>query len=469
MTGLFQILEKFRGRTAVVTDEGREVSYEQLIELSGEVASLLNTGSIAFCLCSNEIGSLVGYISFLHAHVPALLLDANKNQDLIKELFKIYHPRFVWAPSTKVGEFSGYRTLFESEGYSLLQFDVSDMDFNPELALMLTTSGSTGSPKLVRLTLQNLLSNAYSIVEYLYIDENERPITSLPMYYSYGLSVVNSHLISGATLLLTNFTILQRDFWQFAMKYEATSISGVPYTYEMLRRLRFFRMNLPKLKTLTQAGGKLHPDLVKEFVEKANEQGKRFIVMYGQTEATARISYTPQEKALEKYKSIGVAIPNGKLFLIDVNGKEIAKSEAEGELVYQGPNVSLGYAECPEDLKKGDENKGELHTGDVAKFDSDGYFYITGRLKRFVKIWGNRCNLDSVEHMVKTITSNCACVGVDDKITVFVADAVNDKAIISMLCEKTGLNIRAFEVRYIDAIPKNTSGKVQYKDLQKLI
>lgn len=138
-------------------------------------------------------------------------------------------------------------------------------------------------------------------------------------------------------------------------------------------------------------------------------------------------------------------------------------------MVYRGPNVSLGYAECLDDLKKGDENQGELHTGDVAKFDTDGYFYITGRLKRFVKVWGNRCNLDSVEQMVKTITSNCACVGVDDKITIFVAEEVDDKVIINMFGEKTGLNTRAFEVRHIDVIPKNASGKVQYKELQALL
>lgn len=469
MTDVFQLLEKYSGNTAIVTDAGREVSYAQLQEASGKIAGQLKTGSMAFCLCSNQVGSVAGYLAFLHAHVPALLLDANKNKDLVNDLLAVYHPRYEWVTSKRKEEFEGAKCIYEAEDYSLLQYDVPDIEVYPELALMLTTSGSIGSPKLVRLTLNNLLSNARSIVDYLDIDQNERPITLLPMYYSYGLSVVNSHLISGATLLMTDNTILQREFWKFADEQGATSISGVPYTYEMLRRLRFFRMNLPKLKTMTQAGGKLHPNLVKEFVEQAKENNKRFFVMYGQTEATARMSYTPQENALEKYKSIGIAIPGGKFSLIDVNGNEITEPETEGELVYRGPNVSLGYAECVDDLKKGDENNGELHTGDVAKFDTDGYFYITGRLKRFVKVWGNRCNLDSVEQMVKTVTSNCACVGVDDKITIFVAEETDDKAIITILCEKTGLNIRAFEVRHIDVIPKNTSGKVQYKELQALL
>jgi len=469
MTDVFQLLEEFSGNTCIVTDAGREMSYAQLLEVSGEIAQQLKTGSMAFCFCGNLVGSVAGYLAFLHAHVPVLLLDANKNKDLVDDLLAIYHPRFVWVPSEKAEELDGAKCIYEAEDYSLLQYEVPDIEAHPELALMLTTSGSTGSPKLVRLTLNNLLSNARSIVEYLEIDQSERPITSLPMYYSYGLSVINSHLISGATLLMTNNTILQREFWKFAAEQGASSISGVPYTYEMLRRLRFFHMNLPKLKTMTQAGGKLHPGLVKEFVEQAKEHDKRFIVMYGQTEATARMSYTPQENIREKYMSIGIAIPGGKFSLIDVCGNEITEPETEGELVYRGPNVSLGYAECLDDLKKGDENQGELHTGDVAKFDTDGYFYITGRLKRFVKVWGNRCNLDSVEQMMKTITSNCACVGVDDKITIFVAEEVDDKAIINMFGEKTGLNTRAFEVRHIDVIPKNASGKVQYKELQALL
>ena len=201
MTDVFQLLEEFSGNTCIVTDAGREMSYAQLLEVSGKIAQQLKTGSMAFCFCGNQVGSVAGYLSFLHAHVPVLLLDANKNKDLVDDLLAIYHPRFVWIPSEKAEGLDGAKCIYEAEDYSLLQYEVPDIETHPELALMLTTSGSTGSPKLVRSTLNNLLSNARSIVEYLEIDQSERPITSLPMYYSYGLSVINSHLISGATLL----------------------------------------------------------------------------------------------------------------------------------------------------------------------------------------------------------------------------------------------------------------------------
>ena len=363
--------------------------------------------------------------------------------------------------------------VYSYANYVLLKMrykqEIEKTAINPELALCLTTSGSTGSPKFVRLSLANVKANAEQIAEYLEIDENERPVTVLPSYYSYGVSIINSHLIKGATILMTEGTIAQREFWNFLKEQKATSISGVPYTYEMLKMLRFFRMDLPYLKTMTQAGGKLNKDIAKEYIEFAKEKGKKFFVMYGQTEATARMSYLPFEHALEKYASIGIAIPRGKFSLIDVNGNPIEESDVDGELVYIGPNVSLGYAECRADLAKGDENHGELHTGDVARRDSDGFYYITGRMKRFVKVWGNRCNLDATEQMVKSITTSCACVGVDDKITIFVTEQGLEESIIKLLAEKTGFNPKAFEVRIIEAIPVKSSGKIDYPAMQAML
>jgi acyl-coenzyme A synthetase/AMP-(fatty) acid ligase len=233
-------------------------------------------------------------------------------------------------------------------------------------------------------------------------------------------------------------------------------MSGVPYTWELLRRLRFMRMDLPSVKTMTQAGGKLNAEIAQEYIQWAKSQDKRFIVMYGQTEATARMSYLPWEKAEEKYASIGVAIPGGEFSLAE-----------DGELIYKGENVSMGYAECAEDLMKDDENHGILHTGDMSRVDEDGYYYITGRKKRFVKIWGNRCNLDQIEQMVKTITTSCACAGVDDHITVFVTKDELEKDIKDLLAAKTGLNPIAFAVKVIEAIPVTASGKIDYPLLQE--
>ena len=465
-------LERYKLNIAVLTDKEERLSYEELAVAAKTFADAVPQKGLLFCLCENRIASLVGYVACLEHHIPIVLLDGSKEISVLQNLMAIYQPDYIWIATDKKDSIGG-ETIHSYASYSLqkMQYEeeVEKPEINPELALCLTTSGSTGSPKFVRLSAKNVLANAESIAEYLEIDENERPVTTLPSYYSYGVSVINSHLIKGATILLTEGTVAQREFWNFMKEYKATSISGVPYTYEMLKMLRFFRMDLPCLKTMTQAGGKLNKDIAKEYIEFAQSKGKRFFVMYGQTEATARMSYLPLEHALDKYASIGIAIPRGKFSLIDVNGNAIDEPDVDGELVYEGPNVSLGYAECRADLAKGDENHGVLHTGDVARRDADGYYYITGRMKRFVKVWGNRCNLDATEQLVKAITTSCACVGVDDKITIFVTQEGLEEEIIKLLVTKTGFNNRAFEVRVIDSIPVKSSGKIDYQVMQNMI
>lgn len=419
-------IDTYSSRLAIIADDGTQLTYGELAERVVARAKELQEGILQFCLCRNDIASIVEYLACLEVGAPVVLLDATKDSETIENLRKIYKP--------------------------------GETKCHPDLALCLTTSGSTGSPKLVRLTKRNILANAESIEEYLQIDENERPITMLPMYYSYGLSIINSHLLKGATILLTDKTYAQREFWNFLKENEATSMSGVPYTWELLRRLRFMRMDLSSVKTMTQAGGKLNAEIAKEYIQWAKSQGKHFIVMYGQTEATARMSYLPWEKAEEKYASIGVAIPGGEFSLAE-----------DGELIYKGENVSMGYAECANDLLKGDENHGILHTGDMARVDEDGFYYITGRKKRFVKVWGNRCNLDQVEQIVKSVTTSCACAGVDDKITVFTTTDDLEQEIKTLLSTKTGLNPVAFQVKVIDVIPVKDSGKIDYPQLQQLL
>jgi acyl-CoA synthetase (AMP-forming)/AMP-acid ligase II len=270
--------------------------------------------------------------------------------------------------------------LFSIFNYSLVKLNFNiQYSLHPDLALLLTTSGSTGSPKLVRISYQNLMCNSNSIVEYLKINEKERPITTLPMNYSYGLSIINSHLVAGSTILLTSKSIDEKEFWDFLKNERATSISGVPYTYEMLKRLKFLRMTFPYLNTLTQAGGKLNADLNFEFAKFCEQTNKRFFIMYGQTEATARMSYLPPEYTISKIGSMGIPIPGGQFILTDEKGKELEGDNVVGELVYKGRNVSMGYAITCEDLAKGDENNGILKTGDLAKRDKDNFYYIVGR------------------------------------------------------------------------------------------
>ena len=467
--GIVWEFSKYGDSIALMDEHGSKVTYN---ELDSEAYSLIeNIGDrcLVFVLCRNEIGSVVGYTSFINHGVVSVLLNSQMDQQQLEHLIETYEPDYLWVPVEQAGQFGNMERSYSAFNYALLKTKYEkSYPLYENLGLLLTTSGSTGSPKFVRQSYGNILNNAQSIALYLKLDSSERPITTLPMNYTYGLSIINSHLLVGATILLTEKGLMQREFWNFFKEAEATSFGGVPYTYEMLDKLRFFRMKLPSLRTMTQAGGKILPDLHEKFARYAEEQGKHFVVMYGQCEATARMGYLPPEKAVEKKGSMGIAIPGGKFSLIDDNGQEILASYTTGELVYEGKNVTLGYAECGEDLIKGDERKGVLFTGDMAQFDDDGYYYIVGRKKRFLKIYGNRVNLDEAERMIKgEFSIEAACTGKDDNMMIFITAPDQLDSVRDYIVEKTRLNPLAFKVMVIDEIPKNDSGKTLYKELEK--
>lgn len=462
-------LKQFGDRMALIQDDGSELTYAQLAAETERIGSCVEARTLVFSFCTNTVGSVAGYLAFLNRKAVPVMMDANVNEVLADSLLKLYRPTYLYVPDFLSERYPEYQEVYSGNGYHLLQTGCGqDWHLNDELALLLTTSGSTGSPKLVRQSYRNIQANAESIAQYLDLDETERPVTTLPMNYTYGLSIINSHLLVGAAILLTGKTVVSRDFWDFMKANRATSFGGVPYTYEMLKRVRFFRMKLPDLRTMTQAGGKLAPELHREFAEYAKENGKKFIVMYGQTEATARMGFLPSEKSLEKYGSMGIAIPGGTFHLIDARGNEISEPEVTGELVYEGPNVTLGYAECGEDLAKGDERGGYLETGDMAKRDADGFYYIVGRKKRFLKIFGSRINLDEVEGMIKSRFDylDCAAAGVDDRMRVYITDASCQKQVEDFLLDRLQINPSALQVHVIPEIPKNESGKVLYTRLE---
>ena len=461
-------LNNFGNNTAIIEENGASITYSQLLAASEELQSKLKPRTLVFSLCCNSKGSLLGYISFISKRVVPVLLDAGLDKEMLLSLINTYKPDYLWVPHKLKNEFNEETEIYSLWDYSLLKTKHNQhYPIYDNLALLLTTSGSTGSPKFVSQSYENIKANTESIVEYLNLDETQRPITTMPMSYTYGLSIINSHLWVGASIILTEKTLVQKEFWQQIKEYKATSFGGVPYIFEMLDKLRFFRMDLPALQTMTQAGGKLSPELHKKFAQYAQDNNKEFIVMYGQTEATARMSYLPAEKALEKYGSMGIAIPGGEFYLIDADEKIITEADTVGELVYKGANVTLGYAECGEDLIKGDERGGVLVTGDMAKRDDDGYYYIVGRKKRFLKLFGNRVNLDETERLINNEFPeiNSACGGEDDKMVVYITDSNAADKIVKFLSDKTGINHTAFKTVEVPEIPRNDAGKILYSEL----
>jgi len=454
---------------AVIDDRGNVLSRARLDEAGRRLARAVGGRCLVFSMCDNSLGSQVGYTGFLANRIVPAMLRRDLGPEQVARLGQTYSPRYLWTDRADLGRYPDCTPVYEDLGHTLLRTPYEDdPPLHEDLALLLTTSGSTGSPKFVRQSYANLKANTDSIVDYLRLDSSERAITTLPMNYTYGLSILNTHLAVGATVLLTDRTLMHKEFWSFFKEQGATSFGGVPYTYEILKKLRFFRMDLPSLRTMTQAGGRLAPELHREFARYAADTGRSFIVMYGQSEATARMSWLPPEKSLEKCGSIGVAIPGGRFELIDAEGHVIDTPGTTGELVYYGDNVTLGYAESSADLARGDERQGVLATGDLARRDEEGYYYIVGRQNRFLKMFGNRVGLDEVERLLRDRfpDADCACAGRDDQLCIFATAGSPLEEMKRYLIETTGLNHTSLVTCQVPQIPKNEAGKTLYGEFE---
>ena len=391
--------------------------------------------------CDNSFESLSLYLWCLERQNTAILLPKNTKESIIQEISDQYKPNCMYLNN------------------ELKIIHNKNLHLHKNLALLLTTSGSTGVQKCVRLSYENISSNMQSIAEYLKLNKNTNCLINLPLSYSFGLSILHSHLYKRSSVIISDIGPLEKGFYDFLKDKKVSSIYGVPFTFEMLLRTGLQSHNLPDLKFFAQAGGHLvekYKRLVLNYCEKNKVD---FYVMYGQTEASPRISYVPPKMLYKKIDSIGVPIPGGK---IDVD-------EKNSELIYTGKNVMMGYAESYEDLSKGNLLNNILRTGDVGEIDPDGYFYIRGRIKRLIKISGIRFSLDSIEQKIQsTLGTRVACIGTDDKLKVIFDNADKNDAIRSMLVNDFKINNTKFKVIFVEEIKLNSNKKIDYNALKEL-
>jgi len=464
----YENLGRFGQAPAFILENGETLTYENIEASADDFGAHLKRGALTMILADNCAPSLIGYLGCLRSKCPVMLLARTIDDRLVASLIGLYRPNYIWLPEERAHVLSRCEKRYATGGYELLLNSDEAVSMHVELALLMSTSGSTGSPKFVRQSYGNIASNAASIVQSLDIRGEDRAITVLPMHYVYGLSVINSHLSMGAAVILTDASLMEKRFWNLMKSQRATSLSGVPYTFEVLKRLKWTRMDLPSLRMLTQAGGKLSAALVQEFASQCLAKGILFYVMYGAAEATARMAYLLPHLALTKPASIGMAIPGGEFWLEDDSGSVVTDPEVAGELVYKGSNVALGYAQCAEDLVLGDERGGILMTGDLAKRDNEGAYFIVGRKSRFVKIYGNRVNLEDVEALLHEANIECACAGIDDLLTIYVTDRAQVHLAVSFAQQVTGLPRKGFRAEHINRIPRNEAGKILYANLEGL-
>lgn len=457
-------LDQFQGVALVA--ESVSISYAELEARVVEQAAILGSESWQndhdVCLAALEfersIDAVVNYLAALRTQTPLLLLDHELPLSVRHHLFSKLGVSLVLSGQSVMQVAPRPFVNMQTQKSSTLHYP----------ALLMSTSGSSGNPKSVMLSRENLLANTLSILDYLPIRQSDCGITTLPLTYSFGLSVLNTHLAMGATMVLTDEPLMSKTFWQQVKDHKVTSLSGVPFHYQMLRRLRIERMHLDSIKYLAQAGGRLAPEQVSHFASLCAERDWQFFVMYGQTEATARMGYVPSEVLESAPDVIGQAIPGGRFEIHDLDTNEVITDIGkQGELWYFGDNVMLGYAEQPSDWLGGRLPHKALATGDLAQWTEAGWVRITGRLSRFIKIQGKRYQLDHVEQQLHALGAEVVCCGRDDRLYL-VCREVHDVLIEQLTRyarETLNLHPSLWALVEITDIPSLSSGKIDYQAL----
>lgn len=461
---LFGGLGQFGGAPALIDAAGTVLTHQELAHAADSLVRDLPARQLVLCLCSNSVDAIVGYVGLVRNGHVCVMLGAGTDPLRIKEFARLFSPNQVFGPNEILHELELDSQVI-SGSYGIARTSYASPEMHPDLSLLMTTSGSTGSPLVVRVSNDNLVENAASIIESLRLTARDRALTTLPMNYTYGLSIINTQLQIGGSLVVSDASLMDRQFWNLVSSSGATYFGGVPYTYQMLERIGIKRLANGTLRMLTQAGGKLDEDSVKRIHATCAEIGIQFNVMYGQTEATARMTVLKSSEVQGHPWSIGKPIPGGSMRIVDPDTGELVGPGEVGELEYSGPNVTMGYATSSADLIRGDDFGFSLRTGDLAIQGDDGFLRIVGRRNRFIKVYGSRVNLDHVERMVQESGLEAVCTGSDDSLVVHVVGEVERESLQETVASFIGAHKNAVRVSLVRSIPRAESGKVLYSEL----
>lgn len=459
-------IHKYKNNIALITEK-ENITYSSIIELSKKFFNKVKERSLVLIKCENSFEIIIAYITFSRLNCPIILVDNNLVNQSYEEIIEAYKPDYIFQNIKNKKENINYIHLNNFGLFELLENQKKIKNsINENLSLLIPTSGSMGSPKFVRQSSQNIMTNIDQVTQSLNVKASDRTITTMPLNYTYGLSIINSHLFNGASIIVNNYTLIDKKFWNILDNKKASNFGGVPFMYEILDKIGFEKKIPESLEYITQAGGKLSKDLLGKFIEISKNNNLKFITMYGQTEATSRMSYLDWNFSEKKIGSIGKPVKDGKFSIQDNKGKIIENSNETGELIYEGKNVSMGYAINYLDLVKGDDNKGKLFTGDLAQKDKDGFYYIVGRIKRISKVFGIRINLDDLEILLKKWGYECVCTGNDKLLNFFIINNFDNEKMIDRISKNIGIHKSAIKLNKIRNIPRNKIGKTLYSELK---
>ena len=462
---IFSSLHKFKKKIAIYNKYGEKKTYAELLKDADHLSNFFGSKKVIIIFSENSYEFIVCHLAATRSNLVSILINPNINENDLMELYKKYLPEYIFCKK-KTNLFGKYEKILNLMNFSLFKIKKSHKYFiNSELSCLLTTSGTTGSSKYVKLSRKNILSNTIGISKLLNIKSNDTTITTMPPYYSYALSVINTHLMKGSKIIINDFSIIDKKFWILFNKLKPNNLNGVPYTFEILNKIKFEKMKISNLKYITQAGGKLDDGIKNKLIATCEEKKIKFYVMYGQTEASPRISIMPANLIRKFPKSVGTPMPGGKVWIEDDKHKIILKKNVQGNLVYKGKNVFLGYSHSYKDLGKKNEMKNTLRTGDMGFIDKNGLIYITGRKKRILKIFGIRISLDLLESELRKHNYECICFGNDKKLKIYLKE--NKKLDINQfnmnLKKITKLSPNFYEIITVAKFKRNEFGKIIYR------
>tara|TARA_B100001175_G_C19514836_1_gene646602 strand:+ start:2329 stop:3747 length:1419 start_codon:yes stop_codon:yes gene_type:complete len=463
---IYKNLEKFKNNIAIVLNENENVTYSRLLNDANLFASNIHDRSLIFILADNDLETITALIGNSFANSVAMLLSSNINSTSLIQLINLYKPDYIFLNKEFKIKLELYESVFKYYNYNLIKTKVIiKKEINDNLFLLQTTSGSTGSPKNVRLSYKNLQSNINSIIKDLNICESDVSITTLPPSYVYGLSIINTHLQVGAKIVLNKSSIIQKNFWHKLVFNKVNNFGGVPYIYEILLKIGLKKDFFKLLKYTTVAGGHLSNGAKLSIIDFYDKLDISLITMYGAAEATSRMSFLPSEYSRKKNGSIGIPITNGRFYLEKENKQIIKNCHVNGELIYQGENVCMGYANTMVDLQKKDINNSILKTGDIGYFDKDDFFYVVGKKNRYVKVFGNRISLDEMEKIIQGYGyKNICSQKTKDTITIHINEKNVEKPIKSYISKYTALHENIFKIVYLKSFPMTKNDKIDYNN-----
>lgn len=454
---LYNLIKKNQNLNFIDAKTKVEKTFQELHE-SLDIEDLR---AVVFIYNDNQLPTIETFLNFYQKRYTVALLNAGLHPQFKQNLEDEYRPAYIWDPSRTTVE--GYDLKPVSENISLFKRkEIRNYPIHADVKLLMSTSGSTGSPKFVKISDDNLVQNALSIMEYMPITEHDVVPLNVPINFVYGFSIFTTNCIKANTIVCTDRDVLQKEFWSDLAYYGFSTLSGVPYFYELLQRFGFFKKDTPSLRYMTHTGGMLNKELANVISDYSHLYNKQFFAQYGQTEASGRMAFLPPQDFRDKGTSIGIPVKNGRF--------EIDKST--GELIYYGPNVSGGYANNAFDLQ--DYNySNKLYTGDLAEKNESGHFYIKGRIKRIIKLFGVRLNLDEVELLLKNELEGqtVICISVHDKYLGIIHqnEFLVRETITQVLKEKLGLHTSSLKTYYLENIPLTVNGKVDYPAISKYI